>query len=415
MYLFNVFNIECMKSFYKLGADVKKNIFILIVLLIIIISVLSGCSNEPEYTIKQWDEIEEQRLSASRQKVQFKAIILEIVSDQKQDLGDGLESRQQVFKVRITNGPFKGDIIETNNLLETNSIYNIEVNKGDHIFILPEFDSEGNIVNSYITETVKDKYLIIITVLFTIILIIIGKFKGVKAAIALAITAVAIIKILLPLILKGYNPILISGALAIAITIITLLIISGINRKTLSTIIGTSTGIIIAGVLALIFGNLSNLTGLSGEEARMLAFIPQDIIFDYRGILFAGIILASLGAVMDVSMSVSSSMFEIVKADPTIKKNDLISAGMNVGRDIIGTMSNTLILVYIGSALPLMLLFLAYDISFIELVNKDIIASEIIRALSGSIGLIMAIPVSVFISASIFDRRYIMRLKNKRI
>lgn len=393
----------------------KKNIFILIILLIIIVSALFGCSGEPKHTIEQWDEIEGQRLSASREEVQFKAIILEIVSDQKQDLGDGLESRQQVFKVRITNGPFKGEIIETNNLLETNSIYNIEVNEGDQIFVLPEFDSEGNIINSYITETVKDKYLIIITVLFTIILIIIGKFKGVKAAIALAITAVAIVKILLPLILKGYNPILISGALAIAITIITLLIISGINRKTLSTIIGTSTGILIGGTLALIFGKLSNLTGLSSEEARMLAFIPQDISFDYRGILFAGIILASLGAVMDVSMSVSSSMFEIVKADPTIKKNDLISAGMNIGRDIIGTMSNTLILVYIGSALPLMLLFLAYDISFIELVNKDIIASEIIRALSGSIGLIMAIPVSVFISAGVFDRKYVMRLKNKRI
>jgi len=394
---------------------VKKNIFILIALLIIFVSALFGCSGEPRHTIEQWDEIEGQRLSASREELQFKAIILEIVSDQKQDLGGGLESRQQVFKVRITNGPFKGEIIETNNLLETNSIYNIEVNEGDQIFILPEFDSEGNIINSYITETVKDKYLIIITVLFTIILIIIGKFKGVKAAIALAITAVAIVKILLPLILKGYNPILISGALAIAITIITLLIISGINRKTLSTIIGTSTGILIGGTLALLFGKLSNLTGLSSEEARMLAFIPQDISFDYRGILFAGIILASLGAVMDVSMSVSSSMFEIVKADPTIKKNDLISAGMNIGRDIIGTMSNTLILVYIGSALPLMLLFLAYDISFIELVNKDIIASEIIRALSGSIGLIMAIPVSVLISASIFDRKYVMGLKDKKL
>ncbi len=393
----------------------KKNIFIVMVLLIIIVSALFGCSGEPKHTIEEWDEIEGQKLSASGEELQFKAIILEIVSDQKQDSGGGLESRQQVFKVRITNGPFKGEIIETNNLLETNSIYNIEVNEGDQIFILPEFDGEGNIINSYITETVKDKYLIIITVLFTIILIIIGKFKGVKAAIALAITAVAIVKILLPLILKGHNPILISGALAIAITIITLLIISGINRKTLSTIIGTSTGILIGGTLALLFGKLSNLTGLSSEEARMLAFIPQDISFDYRGILFAGIILASLGAVMDVSMSVSSSMFEIVKADPTIKKNDLISAGMNVGRDIIGTMSNTLILVYIGSALPLMLLFLAYDISFIELVNKDIIASEIIRALSGSIGLIMAIPVSVLISASMFDRKYVMRLKNKRI
>jgi len=391
---------------------VKKVFFLLItVFLFILLSLQIGCSSEIRYTIEEWDKIEEQRLAASREEVQFKAIILEIVSDQKQDMGGGLESRLRILKVRITNGPFKGEIIEAHNFLEDNSIYNIEVNEGSQIFILPEFDSEGNIMNSYVTETVKDKYLIIITVLFIIILIIIGKFKGFKTAITLAITIVTIVKILLPLILKGYNPILISSVLAIVITIITLLIISGINRKTLSTIIGTSSGILIGGTLALIFGKLSNLTGLSNEEARMLVFIPQDISFDYKGILFAGIILASLGAVMDVSISISSSMLEIVKADPTIKKNYLISAGLNIGRDIMGTMSNTLILVYIGSTLPLMLLFLAYDISFIELINKDIIASEIIRALSGSIGLIMAIPISVFISASLFDRRYVMRLK----
>lgn len=399
----------------KFNGDVKKIFFfLLVVFLIIFLSLLIGCSGEPRHTIEKWDEIEEQRLSVSREEVQFKAKVLEIISDQKQEVEGGLESRLQVLKVRITNGPFKGEIIEANNLLETNSAYNIEVSEGDEIFVLPEFDSEANIINSYVTGTVKDKYLIIITVLFTIILIIIGRFKGVRAAITLAITAIAIIKILLPLILKGYNPILISVALGIAITIITLLILSGINRKTLSTIIGTSSGILIGGVLALIFGNLSNLTGLSGEEARMLAYIPQNISFDFRGILFAGIILASLGAVMDVSMSISSSMFEIVKADPTIKKNALISAGMNVGRDIVGTMSNTLILVYIGSSLPLMLLFLAYEVSFIELINKDIIASEIIRALSGSIGLIIAIPITVFISASISGRRYVRRAIHRK-
>ena len=389
--------------------------FLLAALFIIFLISLISCNDEPGHTIKQWEEIEKERLSDSKEEVRYRGKVLEIISEEKQEIEGGMESRLQILKVRITNGPFKGEIIEVNNFLEESGAYNIEVSEGDQIFIIPEFDSEANIVNSYIAETVKDKYIIIITVLFTIILIIIGRFKGLRAAITLAITTAAVIKILLPLILKGYNPILLSVAIGIAITIITLLIISGINRKTLSTVIGTSSGILIGGVLALIFGNLSNLTGLSSEEARMLAFIPQNISFDFRGILFSGIILASLGAVMDVSMSISSSMFEIAKADPTIKKNDLISAGMNVGRDIIGTMSNTLILVYIGSSLPLMLLFLAYDIPFIEIINKDIIASEIIRALSGTIGLIAAIPITVFISAAMFGRRYVRQAKHKRL
>ncbi len=147
----------------------------------------------------------------------------------------------------------------------------------------------------------------------------------------------------------------------------------------------------------------------------MLMFIPQEINFDFRGLLFSGIILASLGAVMDVSMSISSSMFEIIKIDPTIKKSDLISAGMNVGRDIIGTMSNTLILVYVGCSLPLMLLFMAYDISFIEIINKDMIASEIVRALAGSIGLTLAIPITVFISAGLLNRKSVIPTRHRKL
>lgn len=393
----------------------KILLFLLIVLLFIPIFLMVGCSDEQRHTIEEWEEIEKERLSTSQEEVQYKGKVLEVISEEKQESGGGLELTLQILKVKITNGPFKGETIEVNNLLEATSAYNIEVNEGDQIFFIPEFDQEANIVNAYVTELVRDKYLIIITILFSIILIIIGKLKGLKAVITLSITAVAVVKILLPLILKGYNPILISVAITIAIAIITLLIISGINRKTLSTIIGTSSGILIGGILALIFGNLSNLTGLGSEEARMLAYIPQNISFNFRGILFSGIILASLGAVMDVSMSISSSMFEIAKADPTIRKNNLISAGMNVGRDIIGTMSNTLILVYIGSSVPLMLLFLAYDIKFIEIINKDIIASEIIRALSGSIGLILAIPITVLISASMFDRKYISRARHKKL
>jgi len=386
-----------------------KRLFSLPLVFAFILLILTGCSSEPRHTIAEWDIIQKQRLDSIGKEVQYKAKVLEMVSEEKQDQEGARESTLQVIKVRISNGPFKGEVVEAKNLVEADGVYNIEVSEGDQIFILPEFDSQANIINSYVTDIVRDRYLIIITVLFISILIIIGKLKGARAAITLAITAAAVLKVFLPLVLKGYNPIMLAVALGIVITMVTLLIISGFNRKTWSTIIGTSCGILIGGTLALIFGRLANLTGLSSEEARMLAFIPQEITFDYRGILFAGIILASLGAVMDVSMSISSSMYEIVRADPTIRRHDLISAGMNVGRDIIGTMSNTLILVYIGSSLPLMLLFMAYDLPFIELINKDIIASEVIRALSGSMGLIIAIPVTVFVSAGMFGIKYTRR------
>lgn len=388
-------------------------LFLLLLLLVIFSIFLTSCNNENRYTIEQWEKIEEQRLKEAQEEIQYRGKVLDIISDETQKLEGGLESRLQILEVKITNGAFKNEIIEVENYIDPNSAYNIIVNKGDGIFLITEVDKEGHITVAYVTEIIKDKYLIFLTVAFIITLILVGRFKGLKAAITLALTAIAVVKILLPLILKGYNPILISAVISIGIIIITLTIIGGFNRKTLSTIIGTSGGIFIAGILALIFGNLSKLTGLSSEEARMLMFIPQEIDFNFRGLLFSGIILASLGAVMDVSMSISSSMFEVIKIDPTIKKNDLMSAGMSVGCDIIGTMSNTLILVYIGSSLPLMLLFMAYDISFIEIVNKDMIASEIIRALAGSIGLILAIPITVLVSANLFNREYIRSAGHK--
>lgn len=393
----------------------KKNIFILIVLLIIIISIFFGCSSEPRHTIEQWEKIEEQKIKETREGVQYRGKILDIISEETQELEGGLESRLQVLEVKITNGAFKNEIIEVKNCIDPNSAYNITVNKGDGIFIITEVDEDLNINNAYVVGLIRDKYIIFLTVAFIIILILVGRFKGLKAAITLALTGVAVVKIMLPLILRGYNPILVSAGISIGIIIITLIIIGGFNRKTLSTIIGTSIGILIAGIFALVFGNISKLTGLGNEEARMLMFIPQEINFDFRGLLFSGIILASLGAVMDVSMSISSSMFEIIKIDPTVKKSDLMSAGMSVGRDIIGTMSNTLILVYVGCSLPLMLLFMAYDISFIEIINKDMIASEIVRALAGSIGLILAIPITVLISANLLNRKNVKTTRHRKL
>ena len=381
-----------------------KNLIIYIIIIFLILSflMLSGCNGEKKRTFEEWKKIEEARIAAIKEDVQYKGKVLEIISDTKEELEGGFATRTQVLKVRITNGPFKDEIIEVKNSSDAGSAYNITIKEGQGIFFKLEFDDKGNIAGAYITELVRDSYLIIITILFIIVLILVGRFKGFKAAIALALTIAAVFFILIPLILKGINPVLISVLIGVAITFMALLIIGGINKKSFAAIIGTSLGILIAGVLAFIFGSLGSLTGFSSEEAVMLMYIPQEIDFNFRGLLFAGIILASLGAVMDIGMSISSSMLEVSKADTTIKKKDLISAGMNIGRDMIGTMSNTLILVYVGSSLPLILLFMAYKIPFIDIINKDMIATEIIQALSGSIGLILTIPITVFVSATFY-------------
>ncbi len=374
-------------------------ILILVICLALSFLMLPGCGKENKRTFEEWEKIEEERIKASEKDAQYKGKVLEIISDKVEEPGSGFSTRTQVLKVLITSGPFSGEIIEVENSSDTSSAYSITVKKGQGIFFSPEFDNEGIISKAYVTELVRDNYLVIIIILFIAILILVGRLKGVRSAIALALTISAVFFIIIPLILKGASPVAISVITGIAIIFITLFIISGINKKTFAAIIGTSSGILIAGIIALIFGSLASLTGFSSEEAVMLMYIPQGIDFDFKGLLFAGIILASLGAVMDIGMSISSAMFEIVKTDPHISKKDLISSGLNIGRDIIGTMSNTLILVYVGSSLPLILLFTAYKIPFIDIINKDMIATEIIQALSGSIGLILTIPITAVASA----------------
>lgn len=187
----------------------------------------------------------------------------------------------------------------------------------------------------------------------------------------------------------------------VVVTLFTFVIVGGINRKTFSAIIGTIGGVLIAGIVSVIFSRFANLTGLGFEEAQMLLNIPQEVELDFKGLLFAGIIIGALGAVMDVSMSISSSMFEIIQAKPDISDRQLIKSGMNVGKDIMGTMANTLILAYISTSIPLFLLYFAHNISTVKLINLDIVASEIIRSVAGSIGLFITVPITAFTCAKL--------------
>ena len=207
------------------------------------------------------------------------------------------------------------------------------------------------------------------------------------------------------LLIKGINPILASLGISIPVVIITLIIISGKNIKTLVAIIGTSLGVIISGILAFVFGNFAHLTGLADDSSISLAYIPQFRNLDYKGILFGTILIGAIGAIMDVAISIASALYEINELDSNISKKNMIISGMNIGKDMMGSMSNTLILAYVGTTLHLIVLFIVYRIRFVEIINLDSIATEIIRAMAGSIGLIITIPVTVVIGTAIYKKK----------
>lgn len=335
-----------------------------------------------------------------------RAKVLEILSEEEEETSyaDGETTLIQTIELEITSGENEGEKIIVENYVDSMFTYNIVVEEEDNVLVHLEKDENGEIIKGYISEIARDKYLLYLVIIFFLLLLIVGGLKGLKSIITLLITAFAVLKIMLPLILKGYNPIYLSIVVSIAIIAVTLLIISGFNRKALAAIIGTSGGVLVAGIITLIIGELASLTGLGTEEAQMLSLIEQGDSFNFKGILFAGIILGALGAVMDVSMSIASSINEIKTANPEMTTKQLVKSGMNVGKDIMGTMSNTLILAYSGGSIHLMLLFMAHDFNIIDIINRDMIASEILRALAGSIGLIFTVPITAIIASSLYNK-----------
>lgn len=347
------------------------------------------------------EKVEEVDTQYSRAKV---LKVLDYVENETEYSGGTLYSDVQLLEVLIIAGAHSGEKVQAEherNVGMSDKYKNFELAEGDEVMLYLQEDDKGKIEKAYVAEVARDKYLLYLLIGFVVILLIVGRFKGLKAIISLALTVFAVLKILLPAILHGWDPVLVSVLICVGVIGISMLIISGFNRKSLSAIIGTAGGVIFSGIIALIIGSLAKLTGFGDEESQMLMYIPQNVQFDFRGLLFAGIIIGTMGATMDVGISIASAMHEIKQNSPNIKKTELIKAGMNVGRDMMATMANTLILAYAGGSLHLMLLLMAHNTPFLQIVNWDMIASEVLRAIAGSIGIIIAIPITALATAFI--------------
>lgn len=341
--------------------------------------------------------------------------VLEITFDNSNEINDKSENayKFQEFRLLITSGKHKGEEYNMRNSLETFDVYNIILEEGDKILVSLEEDDAGNITNLHIYDRKRDTKLITLMALFVFGVLLIGGKQGVKAILTLMFTVLIIIKILLPLILKGFNPLLTAICVLICIICVTLTVISGFTKKTLSAILGTSCGVIIAGIISIIAGKSTAITGLANDSAQQLVYLMNYPDIDFQGILFAGIIIGAMGAVMDVSMSIASSMHEICTIHPEITAKELVKSGMNIGRDIMGSMANTLILAYTGSSCELMLLFMAAGTKLTEIFNLDLVAAEVIRAACGSISLTFTIPFTVVISALIYKKIGAKKLKEE--
>ena len=311
----------------------------------------------------------------------------------------------QDLKVRILDDRLKDKILDIQYSLSyyaDDVIVADPLKVGNRVYVYANFENGEMVGVGNIGYVDKERPIVILGVLFAAAIVLIGGVKGIKALVSLAITICALFFFMIPKIFSGANALLISIVTSVGIIIISLVIISGFNRKTLCAVLGTSAGIILAGVLAVIFGNIMKLSGVD-EESYMLTTAGLDTVFNFKNIMFAGIIIGALGACMDIGLSLSSAMYELKKESVDISGARLFKAGMNIGKDMMGTMTNTLILAYIGSSMCIILLFMGFNFQMFEIINQEKIAEEFLRSLAGSLGLVCTIPLTALFCSIIYS------------
>lgn len=329
-----------------------------------------------------------------------KARIIKVLEeDIKEDESvKGLYRGTQTLEIKLTSGKYKGEIHTVENYLTaTQSIYCKEGNK---IIAVIDTASDGSYmisVYNYYREPIIYGFIL----LFFLAIILIGRSKGLKSVLGILFTFICIIFLLIPMILKGYSCILSSIVFAIVSSCITLILLNGFSRKTLCAILGTTIGVIISGIIFNIAGTLTHLSGLNLPEVENFILMSRNMGLEIKEILFAAVLIASLGAVMDVAMSIASAINEIYNTDKSLSSKKLFISGMNVGKDMMGTMSNTLLLAFTGASMSSLIMIFSYNTSYNQMINMDMLAIEIIQGISGSLAIILTVPIIAFISSVI--------------
>jgi uncharacterized membrane protein len=311
--------------------------------------------------------------------------------------GKILELNEDGASVRLRDGT----IIEANvgavSLDSTNDLPPFEVGQRVELYFSP---SPGGGVQYVVTDWIRRPALLWLAGVFLVSVLVVAGFKGLRAFLATSLSLVIVIAFMLPQILAGWNPVLVSLVGVGGILLLAIYFVHGLNWSTTAALIGTYAAIVVTIVLGLIFSEWAYLTGFGSEEAMMLSFSAEQV--NLRGLLLAGLLIGALGALTDITIVQASVVRELAFLNPKFGIWELYKRGMNVGYDHVGSLVNTLVLAYTGAALPLFLLLNLNEFSFGRALNLELVAAEVVHTLVGSIGLILAVPFTTLIAALMF-------------
>ena len=323
-----------------------------------------------------------------------KAIVTKITKDNLAE--DGQRYGTQEVRVQIKTGVHAGEEYDAVN--PSGSLFGMEdCAVGSRVIAIVSSTEDNVVVTVYSKDRTAAIYLF--GLLFCLIVCAIGGAKGIKAIASLAFTGICIIYLMFPLMYRGVSPIGITIVVVILSTLLTLWLLGGISKKTASAVIGTVSGVVVAAVAAVLFGKAAGITGYNVSDIETLNYIAQNTHVKIGQLLFAGIIIAALGATMDVGMSIASTIQELHDRNPRLGTKELFVSGIRVGRDMMGTMANTLIFAYVGGALSTLVVNYAYNLSYNQLINSYVIGVEIMQGLSGTLGVVLTVPITAAAAA----------------
>ncbi|AGF54356.1 putative membrane protein [Clostridium saccharoperbutylacetonicum] len=309
---------------------------------------------------------------------------------------------RQIVNVLIESGQYEGQTFQVNNALNYDT--NFVLHKGQDIVVsINTSTGDKSLVNVYMFAPSRVVPLLVLIGIFIGVMCLVGGWRGFHSILGIVFTLTTVLFIFIPLLFHGVSVVFATILLVIITSCVTLFLVGGFDRKSISAILGTVAGVIVSVIIMLIFSKLLGISGYTSTDADAMLNIASQTKLQVKDLLFTGIIIASLGAVMDIAISIATSINELKKQKEDATFKELFSSGMNIGRDMMGTMSNTLILAFLGESIFSFILMYSYQVQFRQLFNSNSIAIDILNAICGSLAVVLTVPIVAAIAAKLLQ------------
>lgn len=314
---------------------------------------------------------------------------------------NGTRVGEQKVRVKMLTGARKGEELDITS--SSGYLFGAACKIGMKVIVMQSVAGETTIASVYTQD--REWVIYIFALLYLLALCIIGGKQGIKGCLGLVFTFFCVIFVYLPLVYLRFSPFWAAVFICFLTTLVTMYLIGGPTKKTCAATLGTLAGVVLAGLSAWCFSKASGISGYNVSDIETLMTLWNTNRIQVGGLLFSGLLISCLGATMDVAMSISSAIDEIYKQNSSLSRKELFKAGMRVGRDMMGTDSNTLILAFAGSSVSTLLLDYAYDLPYQQIINSNNIGIAIMQGLAGSFGIVLSVPLTVLICAVLFHKR----------